>query len=93
MTRLDEAWVGDITYIQVGQKWLYLAVIIDLYSLKVIGWSMDKRMKADLVCDALKMALHNRNYPQGVIMHTDRGSQYCSNAYQRLIVRYSYYAA
>jgi putative transposase len=85
MTRLDEAWVGDITYIRVGQKWLYLAVVIDLYSRKVIGWSMDKRMKADLVCDALKMALHNRNDPKGVMMHTDRGSQYCSKRYQRLI--------
>ncbi len=71
MTRLDEAWVGDITYIQVGQEWLYLAVVIELYSRKVIGWSMDKRMKADLVCDALKMALHNRIPPEGVIMHTN----------------------
>jgi len=77
--------VGDITTIRVGQKWLYLAVVIDLYSRKVIGWSMDKRMKTGLVCDALKMALHNRNYPKGVIMHTDRGSQYCSKRYQRLI--------
>jgi putative transposase len=89
MTRLDEAWVGDITYIRVGQKWLYLAVVIDLYSRKVIGWSMDKRMKADLVCGALKMALHNRSYPKGVIMHTDRGSQYCSKRYQRLIKNHS----
>lgn len=89
MTRLDEAWVGDITYIRVGQKWLYLAVVIDLYSRKVIGWSMDKRMKADLVCDALKMALHNRSYPKGVIMHTDRGSQYCSKSYQKLIKKHA----
>ena len=85
MTRLDEAWVGDITYIRIGQKWLYLSVVIDLHSRKVIGWSMDKRMKADFVCNALKMALHNRSYPKGVIMHTDRGSQYCSKHYQRLI--------
>tara|TARA_R110002073_G_scaffold335986_2_gene529737 strand:+ start:260 stop:760 length:501 start_codon:yes stop_codon:yes gene_type:complete len=89
MTRLDEAWVGDITYIRVGQKWLCLAVIIDLYSRKVIGWSMYRRMKADLVCVALKMALHNRNYPKGVNMHTDRDSQYCSKSYQQLITRHS----
>ena len=89
MTRLDEAWVGDITYIRVGQKWLYLAVVIDLYSRKVIGWSMDKRMNTDLVCNALKMALHNRSYPKGVIMHTDRGSQYCSKSYQKLIKNHS----
>ncbi len=90
MTRLDEAWVGDITYIRVGQKWLYLAVVIDLYSRRVVGWSMDKRMKAELVCNALKMALHNRNYPKGVIMHTDRGSQYCSKDYQRLIKNHNF---
>lgn len=74
----NQAWVGDITYIRVGKsQWLYLAVIIDLYSRKVIGWSMSQRMKANLVCDALTMALHNRNCPNGVIVHTDRGSQYC----------------
>lgn len=90
MTRLDEAWAGDITYIRVGQKWLYLAVVIDLYSRRVVGWSMDKRMKAALVCDALKMALYNRSYPKGVIMHTDRGSQYCSKDYQKLIKKHGF---
>jgi len=88
MNRVDEAWVGDITYVRVGQKWLYLAVVLDLYSRKVIGWAMDKRMKAGLVCDALKMALYNRDYPQDVIVHSDRGSQYCSKAYQRLITKH-----
>jgi len=82
----NRAWVGDITYIRVGQsKWLYLAVIIDLYSRKVIGWSMSKRITARLVCNALKMALRNRSTPKGVIVHSDRGSQYCSNAYQDLL--------
>ena len=85
MSAKDQAWVGDITYVQVGQKWLYLAVVIDLYSRKVIGWAMDKRMKADLVCDALKMAVERRKLDEGLIMHTDRGSQYCSKKYQKLI--------
>lgn len=64
---------------------LYLAVIIDLYSRRVIGWAMSERMTADLVCDALRMALWRRKQPTGVIVHSDRGSQYCSMAYQTLI--------
>jgi len=88
MDKVNQAWVGDITYIRVSNhQWVYLAVVMDLYSRKIIGWAMNKRMKADLVCDALKMALSNRSYPEGVIIHTDRGSQYCSKQYQRLIKR------
>jgi transposase InsO family protein len=67
------------------EGWLYLAVIIDLYSRKVIGWAMSERMTADLVCDALRMALWRRKQPTGVIVHSDRGSQYCSMVYQTLI--------
>jgi len=78
--------VGDITCIRIGQhQWMYLAVVIDLYSRKVIGWSMHKRMKASLVCNALSMALKNRSYPRQVMMHNDRGSLYCSNRYQQLL--------
>lgn len=88
MSKPDKAWVGDITYVRVGQKWLYLAVIVDLYSRKVIGWTMDKRMKSVLVCNALRMALRNRGYPKGVMVHSDRGSQYCSKDYQRLITNH-----
>jgi transposase InsO family protein len=81
-------WVADITYIRVKQQWLYLAVVVDLYSRKVIGWAFGERINARLVCDALKAALFKRGYPSGVIVHTDRGSQYCSQAYQRLIKAY-----
>ena len=81
-------WVGDITYIQVKQRWLYLAVVIDLYSRRVVGWAFSERINAQLVCDALKMALRKRGYPKGVVVHTDRGSQYCSGAYQKLIKAY-----
>ena len=88
VTAPNTAWVGDITYIRVKQQWLYLAVILDLYSRKVIGWAFGVRINAKLVCDALKSALRSRDYPTDVIMHTDRGSQYCSHAYQKLIKEY-----
>ena len=81
----NQKWVGDITYLYTEEGWLYLAVIIDLYSRRVIGWAMSERMTADLVCDALRMALWRRKQPTGVIVHSDRGSQYCSMAYQTLI--------
>ena len=81
----NQAWVADITYIRVKQQWLYLAVMIDLYSRQVIGWAFGERINSDLVCQALKSALYNRGYHSGVIVHTDRGSQYCSRRYQTLI--------
>ena len=82
---LNEKWVGDITYLDTAEGWLYLAVIIDLYSRKVVGWSMSEKMNKDLVCDAFSNATKLRGNPAGVIMHTDRGSQYCSNKYRKLI--------
>jgi transposase InsO family protein/transposase-like protein len=84
----NQKWCGDITYLWTEEGWMYLAVVIDLYSRKVIGWSMSTRMKASLACDALTMALWRRGFPNGVIVHTDRGSQYCSAPYQRLITKH-----
>lgn len=81
----NQKWAGDITYLLTSEGWLYLAVIIDLYSRAVIGWSMNTRMTADLVCDALQMALWRRGFPRDVIVHSDRGSQYCSHACRDLI--------
>lgn len=81
----NEKWVSDITYIPTEEGWLYLSVIMDLYSRKVIGWSLSERMTTTLVIDALQMALWRRQKPQGVIVHSDRGSQYCSHAYQALL--------
>lgn len=83
--RPNQKWVSDITYVWTREGWLYLAVVMDLYSRAIIGWSMNKRMTQQLVCDALTMALFRRGFPKGVIIHSDRGSQYCSNRYQRLI--------
>lgn len=80
----NQKWVGDITYLMTSEGWLYLAVIIDLHSRAVVGWSMSERMTSTLVCDALKMAQFRRGFPKGVILHSDRGSQYCSHAYRDL---------
>ncbi|PNH77784.1 IS3 family transposase [Vibrio diazotrophicus] len=85
----NEKWAGDITYIATSEGWLYLAVIIDLYSRQVIGWSMDTRMTATLVCDALSMALFRRGFPEQIIVHSDSGSQYCSKDYRDLITAYN----
>jgi putative transposase len=84
-SRANEKWVGDITYLWTDEGWLYLATVLDLYSRKVVGWAMSERMTAPLVCDALRMALWHRGMPRGVIVHTDRGSQYCSGDYQKMI--------
>ena len=84
----NQKWVGDITYLMTSEGWLYLAVIIDLHSRAVIGWSMNSRMTAELVCDALKMALFRRGRPKSVIVHSDRGSQYCSHDYRDLLKKH-----
>ena len=81
----NQKWVGDITYLWSDEGWLYLATVIDLYLRRVVGWAMSERMTAELVCDALTMALWRRGMPRGVITHSDRGSQYCSASYQKLI--------
>ena len=78
-------WVGDITYIWTTEGWLYLAVVIDLYSRRVVGWSINKRMTKQLVMDAVLMAIWKRKPAPGLIFHSDRGSQYCSNNFQRLL--------
>lgn len=81
----DQVYCGDITYIATREGWLYLAVVIDLYSRKVVGWSMGSRMKAKLVCDALTMAIWQRQPAEGLIVHSDRGSQYASKPFRRLL--------
>ena len=81
------AYVSDITYIRTGAGWLYLAVVIDLFSRKVVGWAMAPSMPAKLVCDALHMALQQRRPAVGLVVHSDRGSQYASAQYQALLAR------
>ena len=85
----NQAWVADITYIWTASGWLYLAAVMDLYSRKIVGYSLSHRMTADLVCTALQIAIHTRQPSEGLIMHTDRGSQYCSQQYQDLLSQHS----
>lgn len=81
----NTAWVTDMTYLWTAQGWLYLAVIIDLFSRRVVGWSMSERIDRKLALDALRMALAQRRPQPGLIHHSDRGSQYASGDYQRLL--------
>ena len=84
---INERWVSDITYVATNEGWLYLAVVMDLYSRKIIGWSMSSRMQESLVIDALQMALFRRKIKLGLLLHSDRGSQYASDNYQRLLIK------
>lgn len=86
----NRAYVSDITYIWTQEGWLYLTVFIDLFSRKVVGWNMSSRMKADAVCNALTMAIWQRKPKAGLIVHSDRGSQYASKQYRRLLSKYHY---
>ena len=81
----NQKWVTDITYIETGEGWLYVAGVLDLYSRKVVGWSMAEHMKTELVEDALKMAIARRNPKAGVLHHSDRGVQYACGDYQNLL--------
>ena len=83
----NQKWVSDLTYIWTAEGWLYLAVVLELYSRMVVGWAMSERMTASLVCDALEMAVWRRKHPKGVIVHSDRGIQYCSREYQALLAK------
>ena len=82
----NQVWAGDITYVRTEEGWLYLAVVLDLYSRRVVGWSMRGRIGQDLVIAALTMALWQRQPCPGLLHHSDRGSQYTSDAFQRLLV-------
>jgi putative transposase len=84
----DVAWVTDITYIFTGEGWLYLAVILDLYSRFVVGWAMGDRITRQLTLDALTMALSRRHPPRGLLHHSDRGSQYASTDYRKALDRW-----
>jgi putative transposase len=84
----NQVWTSDITYLATAEGWVYLAVIIDLFSRQVVGWSMQPHMKAELVTDALRMAWFRRRPEAGVIVHSDRGSQYCGGLFQDTLKAY-----
>ena len=84
----DTIYVGDITYLPTGEGWLYLAIVLDLCSRAVVGWSMADHMRAELVSQALAMAICQRQPEAGLIMHTDRGSQYGADSYRQLLTQH-----
>lgn len=79
---MNRVWAGDITYVATREGWLYLAVVLDLHSRKVVGWSMSQSMETELVTSAMDMALQRRNTAPGLLFHSDRGSQYASQSFQ-----------
>jgi transposase InsO family protein len=81
----NRVWVADITYIRTFEGWLYLAIVMDLFSRKIVGWSMSKTITTDLAINALKMAIHRRRPPKGLMHHSDRGVQYASHTYQNVL--------
>lgn len=84
----DQVYAGDITYISTQEGWLYLAVVIDLFSRQIVGWSMTEHMRTKLVNDALLMAIWKRKPAKGLLWHTDRGSQYASEGHRELLKQY-----
>ena len=84
----DRVWSSDITYIATEEGWLYRVAVIDLFSRQVVGWSMQPHMQTSLVTDALRMAWFRRHPAPGLIFHSDRGSQYCSHAFQAALSSY-----
>lgn len=89
----DRPWAGDISYVWTQERWLYLAVILDLHSRRVVGWTFSNRMKRDVATRALNMAIALRQPPRGCIHHTDRDSQYCSHDYQKILRQHEFQAS
>lgn len=84
----NQVWCGDVTYVWAGSRWAYLAVVMDLFSRKIIGWAMSYSPNTDLTANALSMAYEQRGEPQGVMFHSDQGCHYTSIKYRQLLWRY-----
>jgi len=84
----NQVWAGDITYLKTGEGWMYLAIVMDLYSRRIVGWAISNRMTTGLICQAMIMAYNLRQPPRGLVFHSDRGSQYTSKRYRRLLKSY-----
>ena len=91
--RPNQKWASDISYVWTQEGWLYLSVILDLHSRRVIGWAVSNRMKRDLAIRALEMAINLRQPPKGCMHHSDRGSQYCSHDYQKILRQHGFKAS
>lgn len=84
----NQVWAGDVTYLKTGEGWMYLAIVMDLYSRRIVGWYIDKRMTTDLISKALIKAYNLRQPSKGVVFHSDRGSQYTSKRFGKLLNSY-----
>jgi len=84
----NEVWAGDMTYLKTGEGWMYLAVVMDLYSRRIVGWHIDRRMTTDVICKAMIKAVNHRQPPKGLVFHSDRGSQYTSKCFRQLLEGY-----
>lgn len=84
----NQVWAGDITYLKTGEGWVYLAIVMDLYSRRIVGWAVDKHMTTSLISQAMIKAYNLRQPPKGLVFHSDRGSQYTSQDYRKLLEDY-----
>lgn len=84
----NQVWAGDVTYLKTGEGWMYLAIVMDLFSRRIVGWQIDRRMTTDLVSRAMIRAYNLRQPPKGLVFHSDRGSQYTSKRYRALLSSY-----
>ena len=82
----NQVWAGDITYLKATEGWMYLAIVMDLYSRRIVGWAIDKRMTTTLISEAINRAVAIRQSPKGLVFHSDRGSQYTSKRFAKLLV-------
>ncbi len=85
---MNQVWAGDVTYLKTGEGWMYLAIVMDLYSRRIVGWAIDKRMTTSLISRAMIKAYNLRQPPRGLVFHSDRGSQYTSKAFAKLLRGY-----
>ena len=89
----NQIWAGDITYLKTGEGWMYLAIVMDLYSRRIVGWHISKHMTTGLISKAMFMAYNLRQPPKGLVFHSDRGSQYTSRHYRKLLEGYGVQAS
>ena len=89
-TAINQVWVGDVTYLKVNGRWQYLATVMDLYSRRIVGWSLSNSRTTALTITALTYGLKKRNYPKGVLFHTDRGIEYTGGEFQKLLKQHDF---
>ena len=92
-TAINQQWSGDITYLKVGQRWHYLAVVLDLFSRRIIGWALGKYKTTELTLKALRLALNKRKPTETVLFHTDRGAEYRAHIVQQFLVKHNIQAS